>query len=129
MLGLITVVFLGTGCTEVGDPWLVSVDVDSSTTQIDFATSVVPIFQTYGCNGCHGGTAGLDLSSAAAVAAGGNNGPSVESCDASGSLLIARLANCSMPPGDGCLTPAELAIVSQWVDEGATETFVEGTCD
>ncbi len=99
---------------------------------LSFSEHVLPIFQRHGCTGCHGaggGTAQLDTTSAAGLAAGGRSGAAVSPCAASDSLLQTRLADCSMPPAQGaCLTRVELDTVARWIDQGAAATFDAGIC-
>jgi mono/diheme cytochrome c family protein len=76
-------------------------------------------FFTAKCSACHGanGSAGLDLSSYAGIMAGSSSGPVVVPGDAEGSLLV------QVQEGQhfGKLSADELALVKQWIEEGAKE--------
>jgi mono/diheme cytochrome c family protein len=85
-----------------------------------FAASVLPVFQQR-CLGCHTGPAaqaGLDLSTVAAVVKGGRSGAAVVAGDSGSSLLVAKVASRSMPPGEPKLTDAEIQAIRNWVDQG-----------
>lgn len=80
------------------------------------------------CQACHGALAqeaGLRLDTAALARTGGDSGPAVLAGDAASSLLVARISDpdplSRMPPeGEGePLTPAEIAVLSAWIDAGA----------
>lgn len=73
------------------------------------------------CLDCHGAEvqqAGLDLSSWAGVARGGESGPVVRWGDADASELVQRVRSGEMPPeGETPLTPDERALLERWVVE------------
>lgn len=81
---------------------------------------VLPIL-TKQCLGCHGGLrqkGGLDMRTIPAMLKGGKAGPAVKAGDAVGSELWKRVASDEMPPGDKKLSPAEKALLKQWIDAG-----------
>ncbi len=94
---------------------------------VEFARDVQPILVRY-CTKCHGPDkqqSDLRLDTAAAVLRGGNSGPAVVAKKSQESLLIDALtkaenSSAMPPPEEGKkLTSAELAILKQWIDEGA----------
>lgn len=78
------------------------------------------------CIECHAGDeaeGGLDLTTAAGLAAGGDSGPAIVDGDAAGSYLLQRIAAGEMPPEkNGHAQPlpeAEVAAMATWIDAGA----------
>jgi uncharacterized membrane protein len=92
-----------------------------------YQAAIQPMFTKY-CVSCHGpdkAKAGLRLDSHAALLHGGDDGPVIEPCAASRSLLIQRLLlapeeDDHMPP-DGKPQPTadDIALLRWWVDTGA----------
>ena len=97
---------------------------------IDYAKQVQPLFETY-CTDCHAaGDADGDfaLDTYAALMKGGENGPALLAGKADDSLLVKFLEGRSgktgknqfMPPGKrDHLKPEEIALIKQWINEGA----------
>lgn len=76
------------------------------------------------CVACHGQVrmSELDLRDRAAILKGGKRGPSVVPGNAASSILykaVAREGELQMPPGKATLTPAEVAVVRDWINAGA----------
>jgi len=93
---------------------------------IDFVRDVQPILSQH-CYECHGPDeqeARLRLDARNSVMHGGDSGPLFEKGHADTSLLIARLKSSDederMPPGDEPLSEQQIALLSRWIDEGAT---------
>ncbi|MBL8174266.1 MAG: DUF1549 domain-containing protein [Bryobacterales bacterium] len=89
-----------------------------------FEKNVRPLFIAK-CNGCHGGAnpaGGLSLLTREALLKGGSRGPSVVAGNPAGSLLMKAVMHTAgtlrMPPGPK-LTDAELANLTQWINQGA----------
>lgn len=91
-----------------------------------FAEHVQPILASH-CGACHGEAkrkAGLDLSTAASIAAGGRRGPPIDVAAPKQSLLLARLElslddDKHMPPADEAqLSAAQVAVLRAWVLAG-----------
>lgn len=107
--------------------WLPS--PSSAQEKVDFQNQILPILRAH-CISCHGSDqfeADLRLDSAAGVANGGVHGPVVAAGKVNESLLIQVVRGTSkeierMPPdGEGRpLTEDEIALLTKWVDEGAT---------
>ena len=76
------------------------------------------------CLGCHGParTSDLDLRTQASMLKGGRRGPAIVPGKADQSLLytaVKREGDLQMPPGKSALTPAEIAILRDWINAGA----------
>ncbi len=118
---IITSLFL-VGCND-DDP--VAPDPDE---EVSFSQHVLPLFQQYGCTGCHPGNAGLDVRTVDALLQGGVSGPAIEPGNADGSLLI-QMISPNPPPGrprmpeDGppFLSESEQETIARWIDEGAED--------
>jgi mono/diheme cytochrome c family protein len=94
---------------------------------IDFNAEIQPIFEQ-SCVRCHGSArpkGGFRLDNYESFLKGGHNGPAVFPGDSTNSPLIHYVAridpDSAMPPeGDGePLTPAQVELLRQWVDQGA----------
>lgn len=92
-----------------------------------FQDHVRPIFES-ACNNCHNSDkkkGGLDLTSYAAMMAGGSSGEIAASGDPAGSRLYAcvtKAAEPFMPPqGDG-LTAPQLDVIKRWIEGGLLDT-------
>jgi cytochrome b subunit of formate dehydrogenase/mono/diheme cytochrome c family protein len=72
------------------------------------------------CGTCHGdaATAGLNVTTYAALMKGGASGPVISAKDADGSALIKKIAGGSHP---GQFTADELATIKAWIAAGAAE--------
>jgi mono/diheme cytochrome c family protein len=90
---------------------------------ISFAADILPIFESR-CIGCHGGERtqeGLDLKTHASLMAGSNNGPVVTAGDAANSLLVEMVATQKMPKRGPKLTPPQIQLITDWVNQGALD--------
>jgi uncharacterized membrane protein len=88
---------------------------------ISFAGDVFPIIQSR-CVNCHGGQRteeGLVLTSHASVMAGSDEGAVVIPGDAANSLLVELVAAQKMPKRGPKLTPPQIQIITDWVNQGA----------
>jgi hypothetical protein len=94
-----------------------------------FTTHIHPLFENKGCLGCHSGVApnaNLNLETKAlALRGNSDHGPVVQIRNGPGSILVRKLGpnppfGGRMPFGcsSGCLTNAEILMVSDWIDEG-----------
>ena len=95
--------------------------------QVDYATEIQPIFEA-NCTSCHGGSGGVDLSSYASLmnSVGNDYGSNVVvpgDPDASG--LVDKIEpnpdHGSRMPQGGTLSDADIALIRQWISEGASE--------
>jgi hypothetical protein len=90
---------------------------------VSFTHNVLPIFEEH-CTRCHGGDnpeQGLRLTTPAEVLAGSVNGSVVEPGDVENSYLIEQIVTGRMPKEGPKLTPAEIEIITAWVEQGALD--------
>lgn len=90
---------------------------------ISFATDILPIIESR-CIGCHGGDRteeGLDLKTHASIMAGSDNGPVIVPGDAANSLLVEMVATQKMPKRGPKLTPPQIQLITDWVNQGALD--------
>lgn len=92
---------------------------------VDFTREVGPILAAK-CQGCHGAAqqlSGLRLDSRAAALTGGYSGPAIVPGKSGESKLILMATGAKkgvlMPPGGQPLSPAQVATLKAWIDEGA----------
>ena len=94
----------------------------ASAKELVFEKDVRPILKAY-CFMCHGEAnereGGLDLRLARLAQQGGDSGPAVLAGKHKESLLVERIRSKEMPPSKKKVTPEELAIIQQWIDQGA----------
>ena len=112
------------GCKDMGtDPGITRLPPTTSGT-VSFSGKVLPLFVTYGCTGCHGGTSGLTVTSVASLLAGGSHGPAVIAGNAANSNLYLKLLpvppfGVRMPEGGRYLPDSTMAVIATWINEGA----------
>jgi hypothetical protein len=90
---------------------------------VSFANDVLPIIQSR-CIGCHGGDRteeGLDMNTHANLMAGSDNGPVIVPGDAANSLLVEMVATQKMPKRGPKLTPPQVQLITDWVNQGALD--------
>lgn len=88
---------------------------------LSYSKDVYPIFEA-SCITCHGVekvSRGLDLTSYEKTMTGSVKGPVVLPGDADNSLLVQLTAEGKMPKQGAKLTPEQVAIVRNWVNQGA----------
>ena len=84
---------------------------------------MLPIFEQH-CQKCHGEEEpkeGLRLTSHAEVMAGSMNGSVIEPGDVENSYLIEQVVSGRMPKEGPKLTPAEIEVITAWVEAGAPD--------
>lgn len=90
---------------------------------VSFSTDILPIFESR-CIGCHGGERtqeGLDLKTHTSLMAGSNNGFVLTPGDAANSLLVELVTTQKMPKRGPKLTPPQVQLITDWVNQGATD--------
>jgi uncharacterized membrane protein len=90
---------------------------------VSFANDVMPIFESR-CIGCHGGERtqeGLDLKTHGSLMAGSENGSVVTPGNAADSKLVELVATQKMPKRGPKLTPDQVQIITDWVNQGALD--------
>lgn len=127
------------GCTDVGDsPYVLldaqdsvvaPTDTDAAGGLLDFDADIRPILDRNTCtkSNCHSAAdkiLGLDLTTAAGLLAGGASGPAVVRCDPDSSLIIGKIGpspptGIRMPIGADPVSDGDIAILRQWISEGA----------
>jgi Planctomycete cytochrome C. len=88
---------------------------------VSFANDVMPILQNR-CVDCHGGRQkkeGLDMKTHENLMAGSRNGSVVTPGNAGASLLVELIVKGDMPNRGDPVTPDELQLIMDWVNQGA----------
>jgi hypothetical protein len=94
---------------------------DAPATGVSFSKDVMPILAK-SCSECHGGKQmkeGLDLRTYESLMAGSFNGTVLVVGNSADSLLVQQLVKGKMPKRGPKLTPAQIKIISDWIDAGA----------
>ena len=107
---------------------LCGIGLPAQAAPLTFEKDVRPILKAH-CFHCHGEEGErkgkLDLRLKRLIAAGGESGPALKAGQPEESLLIERIVSGEMPPTDKKLPAKELAILKQWIQEGAATAAVE----
>ena len=88
---------------------------------VSFANDVLPILQSR-CTNCHGGDRtekNLSLKTYDDVMSGSENGPVVTAGNAADSKLVELIVNQKMPKRGPKLTPSQVQLITDWVNQGA----------
>lgn len=95
---------------------------NSASDVLTFETDIRPILKAY-CLDCHGGTdkpsGGLDLRLRRFMAAGGDSGASIQPGSPAESVLIRRMVDGEMPPGEKKVPAEKIQIIGRWIAAGA----------
>jgi mono/diheme cytochrome c family protein len=92
-------------------------------TGVSFASDVLPILNSR-CVNCHGGDRveeGLILRNYSELMTGSDNGPVITPGDAADSLLVKLISNQKMPKRGPKLTPPQVQLIVDWVNQGALD--------
>lgn len=90
---------------------------------VSFANDILPIIQSR-CIGCHGRDRieeGLDMNTHASLMAGSDNGLVIVPGDAANSLFVEMVATQKMPKRGPKLTPPQVQLLTDWVNQGALD--------
>ena len=90
---------------------------------VSFANNILPLFESR-CIGCHGGERtqeGLDLKTHDSLMAGSSNGPVLVPGDSANSLLVEMVVTQKMPKRGPKLTPDQVQLITDWVNQGALD--------
>jgi mono/diheme cytochrome c family protein len=90
---------------------------------VSFASDILPLFESR-CINCHGGERtqeGLDLKTHTSLIAGSSNGTVVTPGNAADSLLVELVATQKMPKRGPKLTPDQVQLITDWVNQGALD--------
>lgn len=93
----------------------------AASTGVSFANDILPILNSR-CLNCHGGDRieeGLLVGSYGELMAGSANGPVIVPGDAGDSLLVELVENQKMPKRGPKLTPPQVQLIVDWVNQGA----------
>ncbi len=93
----------------------------STTSEVSFAADIKPILDAR-CIKCHGveqTKEGLDLQTYDNIFAGSRNGSVIEPGNAEHSLLVQLIVEGEMPNRGQPVTPEELQLIINWVNQGA----------
>ena len=88
---------------------------------VSFVNDVLPIIESR-CVSCHGGQRtekGLDMKTFDSLMAGSENGSVVTAGNASDSKLVELIVNQKMPKRGPKLTPPQVELITEWVNQGA----------
>ena len=94
----------------------------SAPASLTFEKQILPIFEAR-CAKCHSGAspqAGLDIRTGTGLRNGGTTGPAIVNGSAEKSLLYQRVRSGQMPLGGPPLSGAELELIRNWIDRGAS---------
>jgi hypothetical protein len=133
--GVIAIIVAGImafdGCADKGsNP--TSVDQSTSppvsdpvqTQDVSFRSNILPIFQRYGCAGCHGGNGGLFVQTVAQLLQGGLHGPAIVPGKPDASNLALKISAAPpfgdrMPQGGPYLPDSTIQTIRLWITQGA----------
>ena len=102
----------------------VSADEPSHSPQFERDVWPIVVANCLACHGVDKPKGQLDLRTVTAILRGGESGPAVERADPDRSLLLKRIANGEMPPGDQRkLTADEVATIRNWVLAGVPAQY------
>jgi mono/diheme cytochrome c family protein len=107
--------------TTAPEPATPTEAVISESGEVSFSRDILPVLQSR-CINCHGGqrtSEGLDMKTYAALMAGSQNGSVVTPGDATNSSFVTLAAEGKMPKRGPKLTPAEIKLLTDWVNAGA----------
>ena len=100
---------------------LLSVQSSATSQEPTFERQIRPILREY-CFDCHGAMdkkeGGLDLRLVRFMKRGGDSGSAIDHEKPTSSLLIQRVVDGEMPPGESHLPPEKLDVLKRWVDLG-----------
>ncbi len=107
--------------TPASQPSEVAAQPIAQNTTISFTKDVLPILQSR-CVNCHGGervSKGLTLKTYNDLMTGSENGPVVTVGKATDSLLVEMIVSQKMPKNGPKLTPQQVQLITEWVNQGA----------
>lgn len=114
------------GAAQAVAPKLAPIAKPTGKETVSFAKDVAPILIA-SCAGCHYDAdqlqGGLNMDTFARFWRGGESGSSIEVKKGEASLIVKKLRGTDgrrMPAGRAALSNEQIAIVSKWIDEGAT---------
>lgn len=116
--------------TDTSAPSAEPTTADSPTTEaapaggtVSFAADILPIFESR-CLNCHGGNRteeGLSLKSHAEALTGSEGGAVILPGDAAQSVLVEMVSTQEMPKRGPKLTPPQVQLIIDWINQGALD--------
>src|SRR5205085_5760829 len=102
---------------------IAAVSIAAADKGVSFSADIQPVLES-SCWKCHGGSiqlSKLDLSTREAALKGGAKGTAIVPGKAAESRLYRFVAGLEKPsmPLDGKLTPDQISIIKDWIDQGA----------
>ena len=89
---------------------------------LTYEQHIRPIFRAH-CFDCHGATEDLegelDLRQVRLMKRGGVSGPVIELKEPGSSLLLTRIQDGEMPPGEVKVSAEEIEVIRHWIQQGA----------
>lgn len=112
------------GCKDLGGEPPMMGAAPPAPVVVSFANNIIPIFQTYGCYQCHGGTNNLDTHTVAGLLLGGDHGPAIVPGNADSSLIMKKTSitppfGDRMPQGGPYLPDNVRNVIRDWINQGA----------
>jgi len=89
--------------------------------EVSYVNDVQPILESR-CGNCHMGefvSEGLHMDTYESLMEGSDHGPVIVPGDAGESLLVQQLVKGKMPKRGPKLTPAQIQIITNWIEAGA----------
>ena len=115
--------FVPTNTTVPADTAIPATQGAIQSATVSFATDIQPLLKNR-CGNCHGGNKteeGLNLLSYETLLQGSDNGPVINAGAADDSLLVEMVATLEMPKRGPKLTPPQVQLIIDWVNQGALD--------
>jgi uncharacterized membrane protein len=91
--------------------------------EVSYLHDVQPILESR-CRNCHFGeftSADLHMDTYESLMAGSENGPIIMAGNAKKSLLVTKISTGDMPKRGPELTPAQIQVITDWINAGAQD--------
>ena len=105
------------------DTAIPATQASSQDATVSIANDIQPLLENR-CGNCHGGNKteeGLNLLSYEAIIQGSDNGPVINAGAADDSLLVEMVVTLEMPKRGPKLTPPQVQLIIDWVNQGALD--------
>jgi len=103
-------------------PSVTSAQAPAAEAELNFERDIRPILRAH-CLDCHGAIeemeGNLDLRLVRLMQAGGDSGPAIVPGEPEDSLLLQRVREGDMPPGEAKVPDAEVQMLARWIAQGA----------
>ncbi len=108
--------------------WCFGCSWAAATDDLTYEQHIRPIFRAH-CFDCHGATeeleGDLDLRQVRLMKKGGSSGPAIELDKPASSLVLTRIQEGEMPPGEVKVSDEEIQILRRWLEQGAATARAE----